>query len=124
MLALSHTFIPPSNQDSRRTLAAVLYFTLGAVVGWPFALAVAIPFVFEELFVFGADKVPANEKSEWRLNRGKRLILCGAVAALITVSTPSFPCAVLAERWADTYNSDRFILLREILRRILEHSKV
>ena len=124
MLALSHAFIPPSNKDSRRTLAAVLYFTLGAVVGWPFALAVAIPFVFEELFVFGADKVPANEKSEWQLNRGKRLILCGAVAALITVSTPSFPCVVLAERWADTYNSDRFILLREILCRVLEHSKV
>jgi alpha-1,2-mannosyltransferase len=124
MLALSHAFIPPSNQDSRRTLAAVLYFTLGAAVGWPFALAVAIPFVFEELFVFGADKVPANEKSEWQLNRGKQLIVCGAVAALITVSTPSFPYVVLAERWADTYDSDRFILLREILRRVLEHSKV
>ena len=124
MLALSHAFIPPSNQDSRRTLAAVLYFTLGAVVGWPFALAVAIPFVFEELFVFGADKVPANEQSEWRLNRGKRLILCGSVAALITVSTPSCLCVVLAERCAVTNNSDRFVLLREILRRVLEHSEL
>ena len=124
MLALSHAFVPPSNQDGHRTLTAVLYFTLGAVVGWPFALAVAIPFVFEELFVFGADKVPANEKSDWQLNRGKRLILCGAVATFITVSTPSFLCVVLAKRCADACNSDRFILLREILCRILEHSEV
>jgi alpha-1,2-mannosyltransferase len=87
MLALSHAFVPPSNQDSQRTLAAVLYFTVGAVLGWPFALALAIPFVFEELFVFGADQVSAKEKYEWQLNRGIRLILCGALAALIPVST-------------------------------------
>lgn len=87
MLALSHAFIPPSNQDGQRTLKATVYFTLGAVLGWPFALAIAIPFVFEELFVFGADRVTAKEKSEWQLNRGKRLLLYGAVAALIPVST-------------------------------------
>ncbi|KAH9982783.1 asparagine-linked glycosylation 9 protein isoform a [Lactifluus volemus] len=85
MLALSHAFVPPSNQDSQRTLAAVLYFTVGAVLGWPFALALAIPFVFEELFVFGADQVSAKEKYEWQLNRGIRLILCGALAALIPI---------------------------------------
>jgi len=85
MLALSHAFIPPSNQDSQRTLAAVVYFALGAVLGWPFALAIAIPFVFEELFVFGADQVPAREKTHWQANRWKRLFLCGAVAGLIPI---------------------------------------
>ncbi|KAI0257241.1 asparagine-linked glycosylation 9 protein isoform a [Lactifluus subvellereus] len=85
MLALSHAFVPPSNQDGQRTLAAVVYFTVGAVLGWPFALALAIPFVFEELFVFGADKVPAKDKLEWQLNRGIRLLLCGAGAALILI---------------------------------------
>jgi len=88
MLALSHAFVPPSNQDSRRTLAAVVYFALGAVLGWPFALAIAIPFILEELFVYGADKVPARERSDWQVNRWKRLFLCGAVGALIPVSTP------------------------------------
>jgi alpha-1,2-mannosyltransferase len=87
-LALSHAFIPPSNQDGQRTLAAIVYFTIGAVLGWPFALAIAIPFVFEELFVFGADQVPAKDRFQWQLNRGKRLLLCGAVAALIPVSAP------------------------------------
>lgn len=84
MLALSHAFMLPSNKDGQRTLAAVMYFTLGAVLGWPFALAIAIPFVIEELFVFGADRVPAKEKLDWQLNRGIRLLLC-AVAAIISI---------------------------------------
>ena len=69
MLALSRTFIPPSDKDSQRTLAAVMYFTLGSILCWPFALAIAIPFVFEELFVFGADQVAAKEKLEWQRDK-------------------------------------------------------
>ena len=92
MLALSHAFIPPSNQDGQRTLSAVIYFILGAVLGWPFALAIAIPFVLEEFFVFGADRVTPDDKFNWQLNRGIRMLLCGAVAALILVSTPTFLC--------------------------------
>ncbi|KAI0274963.1 asparagine-linked glycosylation 9 protein isoform a [Gloeopeniophorella convolvens] len=84
-LALSYAFVPPSNQTSHRTLAAVVLFALGAVLGWPFALALAIPFVFEELFVFGADRVPAKDRFGWQLNRATRLLLCGAVAALVPV---------------------------------------
>ena len=87
MVALSHAFVPPSNKDSQRTLTAVVIFTVGAVLGWPFALAIAIPFVFEELFVFGDDKVSAKERFDWQLNRGMRLLLCGAAAALVPVST-------------------------------------
>jgi alpha-1,2-mannosyltransferase len=124
MLALSHAFVPPSNQDGQRTLAAVMYFTLGAVLGWPFALAVAIPFVFEELFVFGADRVPANEKISWQLNRVIRIFFCGAVATLILVSTPPFRCLSLAEMCADTYSGNRLILLREVHCSVLEHREV
>ena len=124
MLALSYAFTPPSNQDSQRTLAAVVCFTLGAVLGWPFALAIAIPFVFEELFMFGTDKVPAKDKYDWQLNRGIRLLLCGAVAVLIPVSTK--PCLRLAftERHADTYNRNRFILLWKVHCGVLEHREV
>jgi alpha-1,2-mannosyltransferase len=124
MLALSHAFVPPSNQDGQRTLAAVLYFTVGAVLGWPFALALAIPFVFEELFVFGADNVPAKEKPEWQLNRGIRLLFCGAVAALILVSIRSSLRLAFTERHADTYNRYRFILLREGRCGVLEHREL
>jgi alpha-1,2-mannosyltransferase len=123
-LALSHAFIPPSNKDGQRTLAAVMYFTLGAVLGWPFALAIAIPFVFEELFVFGADQVAAKEKLDWQLNRGIRLLLCGAVAAIIPVSM--MPCLYLAftERCSDTYSRNRFILLWQAHCSVLEHREV
>jgi len=124
MLALSHAFIPPSNKDGQRTLATVMYFTLGAVLGWPFALAIAIPFVVEELFVFGADQVAAKEKLDWQLNRGIRLLLCGAVGAIIPVSV--MPCLRLAftERCADTCNRNRFILLWQAHCSILEHREV
>jgi alpha-1,2-mannosyltransferase len=124
MLALSHAFVPPSNQDSQRTLSAVVYFAVGAVLGWPFALALAIPFVFEELFVFGADQVPAKDKSEWQSNRWIRLFLCGAVAALIPVSTCLAMCLAFTERYAAAYNRDRFILLWEDHCGVLEHCEV
>jgi alpha-1,2-mannosyltransferase len=102
MLALSHAFIPPSNKDGQRTLATVMYFTIGAVLGWPFALAIAIPFVVEELFVFGADQVAVQEKLDWQRNRGVRLLLCGAVAATILVSMIPFLRLAFTERCAGT----------------------
>ncbi|SRR5258708_15635224 len=124
MLALSQAFIPSSNKDGQRTLLAVLYFTIGAVLGWPFALAIAIPFVFEELFVFGADQVPAKEKLNWQLNRGIRLVLCGAVAAFIPVSTKTCLCLAFTEGCADTHSRNRFILLWKAHCSILEHRGV
>ncbi|KAG7452101.1 uncharacterized protein BT62DRAFT_915842 [Guyanagaster necrorhizus] len=55
-------------------------FATGAIVGWPFALALAIPFVFEELFVFGADTVPSASYGSWISTRWKRLF--GAVSPM------------------------------------------
>lgn len=124
MLALSYAFIPPSNKDSERTLATVVYFTIGAVLGWPFALAIAIPFVVEELFVFGADEVAAKEKLDWQLNRGIRLLLCGALAAIIPVSIMSCLRLAFTERGADTYCRNRFILLWQAHCSVLEHCEV
>ncbi|KAI0718861.1 glycosyltransferase family 22 protein [Cerioporus squamosus] len=66
-LAMAYA-MAPSSGNMRRTLFATLAFATGAVVGWPFALAVAIPFVFEELFLTGTDK---------------RMVTCGGVAALL-----------------------------------------
>lgn len=93
--ALSHAFMPPSYEDSERTLAAVVLFTVGAVLGWPFALALAIPFVFEELFVFGDDTVSAKDRWDWQLDRGIRLLRSGAVAALTLVGSKFF-CSPLS----------------------------
>ncbi|KIK70667.1 glycosyltransferase family 22 protein, partial [Collybiopsis luxurians FD-317 M1] len=84
-LAFAYSIGPSTSQNSRRTLLATLLFAAGAIVGWPFALALAVPFVFEELFLYSGDKVPANARSTWMVNRWKRLFGCGALAALIFV---------------------------------------
>jgi alpha-1,2-mannosyltransferase len=50
-----------SSQNNCRTLASTLNFA----TGWPFALALALPFEFEELFIFGADSVAVEAKIYW-----------------------------------------------------------
>lgn len=83
--AFAISIAPSSLQDNRRTLVATLYFATGAIVGWPFALALAIPFVFEELFVYGKDVVIPASRTSWLLARWKRLTSVGLVAALLFV---------------------------------------
>ena len=88
-LAFSWSLKPSKTRDLRRTLFSTLAYATGAIVGWPFALAVAIPFVFEELFVYGADTVTPDTRLPWTIARWTRLIACGAIASLIFVSKSS-----------------------------------
>lgn len=84
-LACSYAFVPSNQADGKRTLAATLLFATGAIVGWPFALAVAVPFVLEELFLYAGDRVRADQYGSWIINRWTRLLLCGAAAAQVAV---------------------------------------
>ncbi|KAI8981227.1 glycosyltransferase family 22 protein [Trametes punicea] len=84
-LAFAYALEPPSSGNTRRTLFATLAFAAGAIVGWPFALAVAIPFVFEELFVRGTDKVTPEARTSWLMGRWKRMVTSASVAALLFV---------------------------------------
>ncbi|RPD65012.1 glycosyltransferase family 22 protein [Lentinus tigrinus ALCF2SS1-6] len=84
-LAMAYAMEPPSSGNMRRTLFATLAFATGALVGWPFALAVAIPFVLEELFLTGTDKATAESRPSWFVGRLKRMLTCGGVAALLLV---------------------------------------
>ncbi|QRV80297.1 glycosyltransferase family 22 protein [Ceratobasidium sp. AG-Ba] len=83
--ACSFSFLPPSSSRTQRTLAATVLFAAGAIVGWPFSLLLAVPFVFEELFLYGGDIVPESSLSDWVQTRWKRLFGSGAVAALVFV---------------------------------------
>ncbi|KAJ7103211.1 glycosyltransferase family 22 protein, partial [Mycena belliarum] len=83
--AFSYALAPSSAQNNRRTLAATVLFATGAIVGWPFALALSVPFVFEELFVFSADRVAPEIRSKWMLNRWKRLFSAGLAASLVFI---------------------------------------
>lgn len=86
-LACSYSFRLPSISNNRRTLAATLAFATGAILGWPFSLLVSIPFIFEELFVYGLDRVPPELYRKWLRKRLTRLFSCGLVASIIFVSS-------------------------------------
>jgi len=88
-LAYAYAFEPSSSSNKHRTLAATLLFATGAIVGWPFALALAIPFVFEELFIYGADIVTVQNRRSWMFGRFRRLFFAGFAAALIFVCAPT-----------------------------------
>jgi hypothetical protein len=45
----------------------------------------ALPFVFEELFIYGQDIVPTQLRPSWLLARWKRLFGAGALASLLFV---------------------------------------
>jgi len=72
-------------KNKQRTLFATMLFATGAIVGWPFALALSLPFVFEELFIFSGDQVEPSARTLWMISRWKRLFTAGLVSALIFV---------------------------------------
>ncbi|KAF9270644.1 asparagine-linked glycosylation 9 protein isoform a [Marasmius fiardii PR-910] len=84
-LASAYAIVPATNGDNQRTLFATCLFATGAIVGWPFALALAIPFVFEELFVRSGDHVFPASRNIWMFSRWKRLFGTGLLAALIFI---------------------------------------
>ncbi|THH33402.1 hypothetical protein EUX98_g781 [Antrodiella citrinella] len=83
-LAFAWSIQPSSNTNIKRTMFATLAFATGAIVGWPFALAVAIPFAFEELFLYGTDGVTSNVVS-WFARRWIRFATCAGTAALLAI---------------------------------------
>lgn len=70
---------PTSSSNMRRTMYATLAFAVGAIVGWPYTLAIAIPFVFEELFLASIDP------SVSFVSRWSRMFVCGGTAALLFI---------------------------------------
>ncbi|CEL56132.1 alpha-1,2-mannosyltransferase [Rhizoctonia solani AG-1 IB] len=98
--AASFAFAPPSSSRVHRTFAATLLFAAGAIVGWPFSLLLAVPFVVEELTVYGGDIVPESSLPTWIENRWKYLFGSGAVAASLFI-----PVALI-----DTYAYGRLTL--------------
>lgn len=84
-LASAFGMEPSSSRNPRRTLIVTTSFAAAAIVGWPFALALSIPFVVEELFLYAGDIVPAVDKRKWMVNRWLRFARSAAIAALIFV---------------------------------------
>lgn len=87
-LAFAFSLAPPSVENNRRTLYLTVLFAAGAIVGWPFSLATSIPFVLEELFVRGADRIKSEKWAAWFSARVLRLFTAGACAACLFVRQP------------------------------------
>lgn len=83
--AFSYVLAPSSKENNRRTLAATLFFATGAVIGWPFSLALAIPFVFEEMFILSGDRAIPQARFSWILSRWNRLFVAGLTASILFV---------------------------------------
>ena len=93
-LAFAFAFSPSSMADSRRTLTATLFFATGGIVGWPFALALSLPFILEELFLFSGDRVLPEQKASWMLARWRRLLISGLLANVILVRNTSTTASI------------------------------
>ena len=85
-LASAFNMEPSSSRNPQRTLLVTTFFATAAIVGWPFALALSIPFVVEELFLYAGDIVPVADRLKWMVNRWLRFARSAATASLIFVS--------------------------------------
>ena len=124
-LASAYAIVPATSRDTQRTLFATLLFAAGAIVGWPFALALAIPFAIEELFVLSGDQIFPASRSVWMLNRWKRLFGAGFLATLIFVGP--FIIYYILELTIFTQDSRRWRRypgLRETLHCAIQHCRL
>ncbi|KAJ2963923.1 hypothetical protein NQZ79_g1157 [Umbelopsis isabellina] len=81
MMAFSFVLQPPTNFSRNRTYGATFFFGLGALLGWPFCAALGIPFVIEEVSIYGREMqvdekgnvVKLPKPAKWRMKRAMRL---------------------------------------------------
>jgi alpha-1,2-mannosyltransferase len=120
-IATGYAMGPSSVRDTRKPWIATLLFATGAIVGWPFALALSLPFVFEELFVFGGDRVPAEIRQKWLFGRWSRMTLAVLASAFVFVSVlVTFTRRALL-KCADPRSGRGFVGIRSSCSRALEH---
>jgi alpha-1,2-mannosyltransferase len=121
-LACAYAFETCSSSNYRRTLLSTLLFAVGGIVGWPFALAVAIPFIYEELFVSGTDIVMSHTRTSWMLGRFRRLIITGLTSALILVRFHLFSTQTSVEPFfTDSSHLHRYPCIRQTCHRPVAH---
>lgn len=94
-LGYSFAMSPPSStrKGFKRTLVSTSIFAFGAIAGWPFALALAIPYVFEQLIYYGDDHVNTSaDFYAWIRKRWIQFAKSVLVAALLFVSSIFLSC--------------------------------
>lgn len=87
MLAFSYILHPATSTSTgvSRAYKATGLFALGAIVGWPFSALLAVPFVFEYLFMCGDDTAQGGAKAQLLAKRWSTLAMAAAVGASVAV---------------------------------------
>ncbi|KAJ1020269.1 hypothetical protein NDA18_005866 [Ustilago nuda] len=77
----------PSQRPFRaeRLLVATLSFAAGALLGWPFAIILAAPYLLEQLFFRGDDIIANNKYSNWILARWSTAIGAAVLSAFLVL---------------------------------------
>jgi len=88
MLASAYWFHPATSTPTgtSRAYKATIIFALGAIVGWPFSAALAIPFVLEQLFTTGGEIAVGQDKQSLMIKRWDTMMRAIAIGASISVS--------------------------------------
>ena len=88
LLANAFWFHPATSTPTgtARAYKATVLFALGAIVGWPFSAALAIPFVIEQLFTTGGEIATGQEKQSLTMKRWDTMMRAIAIGASISVS--------------------------------------
>ncbi|KAJ1024117.1 hypothetical protein NDA16_002956 [Ustilago loliicola] len=107
----------PSQRPFRgeRLLVATLSFAAGAVLGWPFAIILAAPFVVEQLFFRGDDIIANNKYSNWVMSRWSTAIGAAVLSAFLVL--PVLAIDTLA------YGKLSFVPLNTVLYNLFSHSR-
>lgn len=100
---------------SHRLLVATLSFAAGAILGWPFGIVLAIPFVLEELFFRSDDIVAGGKYKSWLLSRWTSAI--GAALISKTLAIPVLAIDTLA------YGKLAFVPFNTVLYNIFSRSR-
>jgi hypothetical protein len=87
LLANSYWFHPATSTatGTSRAYKATLLFAVGAIVGWPFSAALAIPFVLEQLFTTGGEIAVGQDKQNLMAKRWDTMLRAIALGASISV---------------------------------------
>lgn len=88
MLAASYWFHPATSTATgvHRMRLAVFFTALGAIVGWPFAAALGVPIIIEQLFFAGGEIVAPADRGIWSTRRATNLAFAIAGSSWICVS--------------------------------------
>ena len=114
-LGMAYALSRASVRNQRRAFGATLAFALGALGGWPYALLLSLPFVYEELFMYGTDAVPATETRPWILRRWSRAILAVVTASLLAIPIVSVDSLA--------YGHATLVALNTVLYNVLGHAR-